>query len=149
MIFKFIFPILAGLSIVFQGTLNRHIATQVGLVSAVFLNALVFLIFSGILWTLVRYGVLSGVPILSAKPFTGLELLDLIPGIFGFLIVFCTPMAISYLGAPVTFATIICTQLLGSMAIEYYTTKQVPNMSSLLGVIVMLVGLFLLMNGKK
>lgn len=149
MIFKFIFPILAGLSIVFQGTLNRHIATQVGLVSAVFLNALVFLIFSGILWTLVRYGVLSGVPILSAKPFTGLGLIDLIPGIFGFLIVFCTPMAISYLGAPVTFATIICTQLLASMAIEYYTTKQVPNMSSLLGVIVMLLGLFLLMNGKK
>lgn len=149
MIFKLIFPILAGLSIVFQGTLNRHIAAQVGLVSAVFLNALVFLVFAGFLWTLVRYGVLTGIPILTIKPWTGLGLLDFLPGIFGFLIVFCTPMAINHLGAPVTFATIICTQLLGSMVIEFYTTKQPPNTSSLLGVLIMLVGLFFLINGKK
>lgn len=149
MIFKFIFPILAGISIVLQGTLNRHIATQIGLVSAVFLNALIFLIFSGILWLLVRYELVGSIPFLSARSIEGLKWWDLLPGIFGFLIVFSTPLAISFLGANLTFAVIICTQLAVSVAWDSVVNKQVPPISTAVGVTVMLVGLLILSSGRE
>lgn len=149
MIFKFIFPVLAGVSIVLQGTLNRQIAGQIGLVSAVFLNALVFLVFSGILWLLVRYELISGIPILSAKPLMGLSWWDVLPGLFGFLIVFSTPLAISFLGANLTFAMIICTQLAVSILWDSISNRQAPSVSTLVGVGVMLIGLAILSLGRK
>ncbi|MDD3022258.1 MAG: DMT family transporter [Alphaproteobacteria bacterium] len=149
MIFKFIFPILAGISIVLQGTLNRHLATQIGLVSAVFLNALIFLIFSAILWLLVRYELVGGIHLLTARSIEGLKWWDFLPGIFGFLIVFSTPVAITFLGANLTFAVIICTQLAVSVAWDSLVNKQIPPMSTVLGVIVMLVGLVILSSGRK
>lgn len=149
MILKLIFPILAGLCIVLQGTLNRHIATQIGLVSAVFLNACVFLLFSALLWVLVKYEVIGGIPLLTARSIDGLRWWDFLPGICGFLIVFSTPLAIGYLGANLTFAVIICTQLAVSLIWDSVANKQAPSISAVAGVVVMLVGLIILSSGRK
>ncbi|WP_374074675.1 DMT family transporter [Bdellovibrio bacteriovorus] len=149
MTIKFLLPILAGFSIVLQGTLNRNSASQIGLVSAIFLNAMILLVFSGALWFLMKYEMIGGGATLSAKPFAGIEWWQFLPGICGFLIVFSTPLAIESLGANLTFAAIICTQLAVSMLWDCYTQKSLPSPMSLLGVGVMFVGLVLLMVGRK
>lgn len=149
MIFKLILPIIAGFSIVLQGTLNRTSATQIGLVSAVFLNALVFLIFSGAFWLAIRFELVGGLSTMSAKTFMDLKWWQILPGVLGFLIVLLTPLSIEFLGANLTFAVIICTQLFVSMLWDSYMEKVSPSPLSLLGVGVMVVGLILIVAAKS
>ncbi|WII73298.1 DMT family transporter [Bdellovibrio sp. 22V] len=149
MVIKFFLPIVAGLSIVLQGTLNRNSATQIGLVSAILLNAGILLVLAGALWLLMKFQIISGTPALSAKPFMDLRWWQLLPGLCGFLIVFATPMAIENFGANLTFSVIICTQLLVSLFWDSYAQKTPPSWMSLVGVAVMCVGLFILMSSKK
>lgn len=149
MILKFLFPVLAGLSIVLQGTLNRQVSTQIGLASTVFVNGLVFLFFTGGLWFLIRYGFISGGSLFVAKPIETLGWLEILPGIFGCFIVYMTPLAITHLGPNLTFSIIICTQLAVSVVWESIEQKSVPNVATFAGVAVMLLGVFLLLNGRK
>ncbi|WP_415063050.1 DMT family transporter [Bdellovibrio sp.] len=149
MIFKFLLPIVAGISIVLQGTLNRTSASQIGLVSAVFLNALVFLVFSGVFWLAMRFELIGGLTTMSAKPFIDLKWWQILPGVLGFFIVLLTPLAIEFLGANLTFAAIICTQLAVSMIWDSYMEKAPPSPLSLVGVGVMVVGLVLIVVSKK
>lgn len=149
MVFKFLFPIIAGISIVLQGTLNRNLATQIGLASAVLLNALIFLLLSGTLWLLLKFEVIGGISGLSPKSIIGLKWWDFLPGLFGFLIVFSTPLAISYLGANLTFAAIICTQLTLSLVWDSFVNKSLPTLTSVGGVAIMIVGLIVLFSGRR
>lgn len=149
MILKFIFPVLAGLSIVLQGTLNRQVSAQIGLASTVFINGLVFLFFTGAIWFLIRYGFISGGSLFVAKPIETLGWLEILPGIFGCFIVYMTPLSITYLGPNLTFSIIICTQLAVSVLWESIEQKSVPNLATFAGVVVMLLGVFILLNGRK
>lgn len=149
MILKFFLPIIVGVSIVLQGTLNRNSATHIGLASAVFLNAVVFLFFSAGFWALIKFNIISGNAIASINPFTDFHWWQILPGCFGFLIVFLVPLAIEYLGANLTFAAIICTQLLVSMIWDFWAHKTTPTLMSLVGVAIMIAGLAVLMLGKK
>lgn len=146
---KFFFPIIAGISIVLQGALNRNSTTHMGLASAVFLNALVFLFFSGIVWGLFKWNLISGNSQASVDSLADFQWWYILPGIFGCLIVFSTPLAIEYLGANSAFAIIICTQLLASLAWDFIFEKTTPTVLSLTGTLLMIVGLFVLLAGKK
>lgn len=149
MILKFIFPILAGISIVLQGTLNRQVAAQIGLVSAVVLNAVVFLVFSVLLWVLVKYNFISGLPGQGANAWGELNWWALLPGIFGFIIVFSTPIAIHYLGANLAFSMVICTQLGASLIWDSVAKKTFPSLMTSAGVLVMLLGVLILIFSRK
>lgn len=149
MVLNFFLPILAGCSIVLQGVLNRNSAAHIGLVSAIFLNALVFFVLSGVLWLAFKYEYLPEIASLSAKSISDLQWWQFLPGICGFVIVLCTPLAINFLGANLTFAAIITTQLFFSMLWDSLSNKTLPTMSNLTGVVVMLVGLVILISGKR
>lgn len=149
MVLNLFLPILAGCSIVLQGVLNRNSSFHIGLVSAIFLNAIVFSVLSGILWIAFKYEYLPEFASLSAKSFTDLQWWQYLPGICGFVIVLCTPLAINFLGANLTFATVIITQLVFSMLWDSFSNKTVPSISNLAGVGIMIVGLIVLMSGKR
>lgn len=149
MIFKFLLPVAVGMSIVLQGGLNRNSTSHMSLAFVVFINAIVFLTFSAGYWALTKFSVVSGNVSSSAGPFSNFQWWQILPGLFGFLIVFCTPLAIEHLGANSTFAVIICTQLLVSMIWDSLTQKTAPTMMSLIGVSIMMAGLAVLILGKK
>ncbi|HEY8272496.1 MAG TPA: DMT family transporter [Pseudobdellovibrionaceae bacterium] len=146
---KFFLPIIAGISIVLQGTLNRNSTTYMGLTSAVLLNAIVFLFFSIGAWVLFKLNLIGGSANSSVNPLVHFQWWYILPGIFGCLIVFSTPLAIKFLGANSAFAIIICTQLVVSMLWDFTFEKTTPTAMSLTGVVIMIVGLFVLMAGKK
>lgn len=147
MILKLLLPVLAGVSIVLQGTLNKNSAQQIGLASAVFLNALVFLVVSAVLWLFIKY---NGVNFFgAAKSLADLKWWQYLPGILGFVIVLSTPLAIHYLGANLTFAVIICTQLAVSLLWDVAVTRTAPSITSLAGLTVMYAGLFILLRGSR
>lgn len=146
---KFLLPIVAGLSIVLQGTLNRHSSNYIGLPSVILLNAMIFLFFSAGFWALYKFSGTGGNTDVFGNPFSNFQWWQILPGFFGFLIVFSTPLSIKYLGANSTFAVIICTQLIVSMVWDSYMQKVAPTIMSLVGVAVMVAGLFVLIMGKR
>ena len=149
MILKLLLPVLAGVSIVLQGTLNKNSAQSLGLASAVLLNALVLVVVSFLFWSVFR-ALESSPPstFLLAKPFVNLSWWQFLPGILGFFIVLTTPLSIRYLGATLTFAIIICTQLAISMFWDSIVAKTLPTLMSVAGLVLMYVGLFVLIRGK-
>ncbi|MGZ3774108.1 MAG: DMT family transporter [Pseudobdellovibrionaceae bacterium] len=148
MTYKFLLPVVAGLSIVLQGALNRNSSANSDLSSVVFVNAIVFLVFSVVVLALIKFNFINGTAT-PLNPFSNFQWWHVFPGFFGFLIVFSTPLAIEFLGANVTFAVIICTQLVVSMIWDSYVEKRTPTAMSLVGVSVMIVGLAVLMLGKN
>lgn len=145
---KYFIPVIAGLSIVFQATLNRSSAEQIGLVSAIFINAAVFMIIAGVYWFGVRMNLLPTTETLLAKELVHLQWWQFVPGVLGFFIVICTPMAIQFFGAANTFATIICTQLLVSTLWDSWQKKTMPSLHSVFALILILVGVFILLKPK-
>ena len=141
-------PIVTGFSIVLQGGLNRASASHIGLLSAVLLNAVIFVMFAGLLWFLARMGVLPLVGEMGAGSFKGLSLWQIWPGIFGFLIVLLTPWAIMHLGAGLTFALIIATQLLVSLAWDCLQNQAWPPISSWVGIALVLAGAVILLRSS-
>lgn len=149
MTFKFLLPVVVGMSIVLQGALNRNSLTYMSLASVVFLNAIIFLFFSAAFWILTKFNVFSGYPNTSMSLFANFHWWQVLPGCFGFLIVLSTPLAIKYLGANLAFAVIICTQLIVSMTWDSLTQKIVPTVTSLMGISIMIAGLAVLILGRK
>ncbi|MGZ3771043.1 MAG: DMT family transporter [Bdellovibrio sp.] len=149
MIFKYLLPVIVGLSIVFQGTLNRTSTGYIGLASAVLLNAIIFLVFATAYWLIGRFNFLSTSDMASINFASNFQWWQMLPGFLGFLIVFCTPIAIGYFGANLTYAIIICTQLLASMLWDSVLQKTLPSTMSLFGVVIMGVGLGFLLVGKR
>lgn len=146
---KYLIPILAGFSIVFQATLNRSSASQIGLVTAIFVNAAVFMIVATVYWLAMRAQWINGSEVLSAHKINQLQWWQIIPGILGFFIVICTPLSIQYFGAASTFSIIVCTQMVLSLIWDSFQTKTVPSALSLLAIGFIIVGVFILLKFKK
>ncbi|MGZ3744351.1 MAG: DMT family transporter [Pseudobdellovibrionaceae bacterium] len=146
---KFFLPMIAGFSIVLQGALNRNSTTHMGLISVALLNAIIFLFFSLGIWLLIKLNIIMGSENAAVNPFTHLQWWQILPGILGYLIVCATPLAIEYLGANSTFAIIICTQLLVSLAWDAIYEKTAPTIMSIIGILIMMGGLAVLLSGKK
>ncbi len=149
MTLKLLLPLLAGISIVIQGTLNKTSANQLGIASALLLNSLILLVIAIGFWLLMKYSVLSGFGETSSLHFSDLKWWQYLPGILGFVIILSTPLAIQHLGANLTFALIICTQLIISLLWDSLAQKAWPNLISWLGIAVMVSGVLILLAGKK
>lgn len=146
---KYLIPLLAGFSIVFQATLNRNSASQIGLVTAIFVNAAVFMVIATVYWLAMRAQWIQGNAILSAKEIELLHWWQVIPGILGFLIVICTPMSIQFFGAATTFSIIVCTQLVLSLIWDSVQSKTFPSVVSLFAMSLIIIGVFILLKFKK
>ncbi len=110
-------PGFLGVAAVLQGGLNRQIAAQVGLPSAVLINASVLLLLSSALWilacrspaTLPAFMQLAGHPALFRAWW-------LLPGLLGLALVLGIPYAIPRLGAFPVFLGILVGQMITSLA---------------------------------
>ena len=139
-------PFVAGVSIILQAGLNRYSSTQLGLLSAVLLNSLVFFLVSLAIWILVKKGMMPVPQSLAIQPVTEFKAWWLIPGTFGFLIVLCIPLGLQYLPASIVFGLSIATQLVMSVAWDYFTAGIVPTVQKIIGLCVLFVGSLLMVT---
>ena len=135
-------PLIVGASVVFQGTINKTFIDNIGLPLAVLINGLVFFIPS------VIYLLLNRNENLDFSQFQ-FHWIQLIPGVFGFLIVWLTPMSINVIGPTVTFSFIIASQLILSLAVEFYQTKTPPTFMTLAGVLILALGAGIVLMAPK
>lgn len=110
-------PVIVGLAVVLQGGFNRQVSMQWGLATTVFVNGIVFLVVSLILW-----GVMKLRPGVLPREFLPPEAAGsvavwrvILPGVFGVVIVTGLPWAITRMGALGAVLILLVTQLVVSM----------------------------------
>ncbi len=140
-----ILPVILALSVVLQGMLNKKIAAEQSLVFAVFLNATVFLIVSGVLFFISKKYSESmpsflKMPIDSKNIFSSDNLWYLIPGLCGFVLVLGIPWALQNLGSAKTFIILIVSQIILSLLAEKFVFNNDLSILKITGALVALVG---------
>lgn len=140
MSFSILLPLIVGFSIVLQGTLNRAYSGNIGMGSAIFMNGVVFFVASIIYWYFNQTVNFN---------WGQITLWHVLPGIFGFLIVLLTPLSIGAIGSTLTFALIIASQLILSLAIESLQNKALPSINVLGGVLLLMAGAIVIFTANK
>lgn len=137
-------PLALGVTVVLQATLNRTMALQYGLASAVLLNAAVFFILSLGFFISAKYTP-TLVPEfmrvrISEQSFSWLYLL---PGLCGFFLVLGLPWAIQNIGPSTSFLLLIASQIVVSLGLEIYQSGITPPLVRILGALLVIVGAIL------
>ena len=143
--FYFILPVLVGAASVLQNTLNKRISESMGLALALLINSVVVLVFSAILFIVVRLLPDSSLPELFRQK-GGWSWSDpklLIPSFCGFLIIAGAPWAISRIGATKVFILMIVAQILVSLLWDYWAESLPVSPLRLVGAALTLVGALL------
>jgi transporter family-2 protein len=130
-------PILVGSCIVAQGMFNKNIASVWKMSSVVLLNMSISLLLSCGFFLYQRYAA----PVASAFP--EFKWWFLLPGIFGFLVVTLTPLAIAELGAFRVFLVTVTTQLLLSIAVDSVVHRIPLTWGRIIGAGLSIAGVFL------
>ena len=144
-------PVILGIAVVLQGILNRKIGGTIGLSTAVFINALVFLILSAALLATSYlkphlFPEFLRVPSVSWK--NALEQsntslwLYWVPGFCGFLLVLGVPFAIHSIGPSKTFVVLVSAQIAFSVLLEIAVQSEL-NPWKLLGAGLAMAGAYL------
>lgn len=133
-------PAILGFVVVLQAGLNKKIAAQWGLSTAVLLNAVVFAILAFAVYAL---GLWKTEAAVSTRSFSWWYL---IPGALGCVLVFGGPWAITKWGALHTFILVISAQLLASLLWDMYVEDIPVTTLRLAGVGITWVGALLVCN---
>lgn len=142
MLVGLILPFLIGTLGVLQNTLNRVFATSLGLGSTLLMNGLVLAV-CGILFQLGIRSFPSEAlpemyrPLAHPRPFVAY---DLVPGIFGFLIIAAMPWAIQRMGATRVFVGVIAAQIIVSMLWDKWVEGISVSVWKVAGAILALAG---------
>lgn len=135
-------PLLCGLAVVAQAGLNRRVAGQWGLLSAVLMNMVVATVA-----TFGVYAVARSVPGLwpEAAPaqgrlFDGFTPWHLVPGLCGVVIVLGMPWAIGRLGAVQSVLLLMAAQLLTSLVWDAMVEGRPPTLARVVGSAVAFAG---------
>lgn len=138
----FLIPLFLGVTVIAQGALNRSISVDWGLVSAVFLNAAVFLAVSFFLLLTNKYLPENLPDYLKLQNFdmSKFKWWFLIPGLCGFFLVLGIPWSMQLNGATKTFVLLIVTQVVLSLLFEKFFME--INVSTM-----KIVGAFIAMTG--
>lgn len=109
--------LLAGAFGVLQNTLNKQFATSLGLAWTILINGIVLCVCGVAFFFALRFAPAESLPeIFRPLPGArGLRAYDVLPGIFGFLIIASLPWVIERQGATRVFIAIIAAQLITSM----------------------------------
>jgi uncharacterized membrane protein YdcZ (DUF606 family) len=133
-------PLILGLTVVLQGTLNKKIGESIGLVSAVFINAAIFFILSGILYVVSRWNPSLLPDFLRPKGSLTIEKSwYLVPGICGFVLVTGLPIAIRQLGPAKSFILLISSQILVSLIFDHILGNNTTGLK-VAGALLILIG---------
>ena len=134
-------PLALGATVVTQATLNRQMGSQLGLSTAVAINAAVFLILSLGIYAIAKYTP-TIVPefFQIQKPTENFKLSYLIPGTCGFLLVMGLPWSIQTLGPSTSFVLLITAQIILSVILEATTSAAPPSLWKALGALLVLAG---------
>lgn len=133
-------PLITGISIIFQAGLNRQSSMQLGLLSAVLLNSFIFFFVSLVVWICVRKEWVSVPAMFQIKEISQIQLWYLIPGVLGFFIVLCMPLALRNMPASVAFGLSIATQLIVSVIWDYFTLGTWPTLQKIAGLTLLFIG---------
>lgn len=140
-----ILPVILAFSVVSQGLLNKKVGAEQGLAFAVFLNAIVFLIVSGILFFISK-NFSESVPAFLKLPTDSKNIFSienawyLIPGLCGFVLVLGIPWSLQNLGSAKTFIILIVSQIILSLLAEKFYFQNEVSLLKMAGALVALVG---------
>lgn len=138
-------PVIVGLAVVLQGGFNRQVSQQWGLATTVFVNGIVFLLVSLILWGAMklRPGVLPRefLPPDVSGPVAAWRVI--LPGVFGVVIVTGLPWAIARMGALGAILVLLVTQLAVSMIWDAVVEGVPIHPMRVLGAVLALAGAWL------
>lgn len=145
MMLAWFIPVLVGVAVVLQGGFNRQVSEQWGLANTVFVNGIVFLVVSILLWLLARLrpGMLSPefLPPIDGSSVALWRLI--LPGVFGVLIVTGLPWAIARLGALGAILIVLVTQLVVSILWDRFVEGLPLHPTRIAGAALALIGAWL------
>ena len=138
-------PVVVGLAVVLQGGFNRQVSTQWGLATTVFVNGIVFLVVSLILWGAMklRPEMLPREFLPAASPGSVAAWRVILPGIFGVVIVTGLPWAIARMGALGAILILLVTQLAVSMVWDLVVEDVPVQPMRVIGAVLALAGAWL------
>lgn len=147
--FYLIIPILLGFTVVAQGVLNRHIGTEWGLSSAVFLNALVFMIVSFALVIVAKIfpEIMPEYLRIQQIDLDKMKWWFLIPGLCGFFLVLGIPWSIQMAGPSKTFLVLIASQIVLGLLYEKLFLDEPISTMKYAGAVVSTIGVALFTLG--
>ncbi|OFZ30452.1 MAG: hypothetical protein A2622_08595 [Bdellovibrionales bacterium RIFCSPHIGHO2_01_FULL_40_29] len=137
-------PAILGIAVVLQAGLNKKIAAQWGLTTAVLLNALVFAVVAIIFYSLSVWR-MDWFPVNMKANFDSKTFLwwYIIPGILGCVLVFGGPWAVARWGAVHTFIIVISAQLLASLIWDWQVENLPVSTVRIAGIGLSWIGAFL------
>ncbi|MFD1887876.1 DMT family transporter [Paenibacillus wenxiniae] len=135
-----IFAILAGVFLGLQGIVNSHTGAIVGTWHAVMMNQLGGFVLAGVIWMATGGG--------GWRQFREVKKLYRLGGAFAAIIVFSNITAMHHIGATLTIAVLLISQLCMTFVIDargwFDTIKQRIGRAQWLGITLMITGVFLL-----
>lgn len=140
---RLFWPFLLGTLVVFQPALNRRILESRGLGFAAFFNSAVLFILAGLLLLALRIAG-SRAPAFLVPRFEGaLPWWYVLPGVFGFALVTCVPLAMRAVGALSTVALMLAGQLTMAMVWDAWSASERPTPLRVTGAALALSGALL------
>lgn len=140
-----IFPLLAaaGIALVMQNLLMVRITESVStvVITLVINSAMGLVLLLGTL--LVRNG-LAGI---HETPQT-IRPWVILPGLLGSFFVFAGIVGYQSVGAAVTISVLVSSQLVAGMLLDAYKAQAAPSLLSVLGVVLLIVGVVLILRGR-
>ncbi|MBH1988828.1 MAG: DMT family transporter [Myxococcaceae bacterium] len=144
MIFYLIAPVFIGFMSVLQIGLNKQLGQQYGLSLVLGINALMILLTSGLLFFATLFFASRFGPFLAGDGSTvSFKLWHLLPGLFGFSVIFGLPYCMNHVGALPVFIIFVTAQTIASMLWDLGVEKMPFVATKLLGAIIALIGVFL------
>jgi len=145
MLFSLFFPLIIGSFGVLQNTINRKIATTMGLPLALVINNLILLACSILLFFILRFAPAGWAPDIFREKngLSAFTWVHFLPGLFGFFIIAIAPWAIERAGATRVFIGIIVAQIVVSLLWDFYVESMPVSPSRFAGAALALAGAFL------
>lgn len=137
---SFLVSLALGVCSVMQAGLNRKVALKFDLTSATFFSSAVLFVFSALLF-------FSSGRKSFGRAFAGLEAWQVLPGLFGIVLVAGIPWAISKWGATPVFVGLVTSQVLSSFVWDAVVEKSPPGFHQVSGAALSLLGFVIVSRG--
>lgn len=141
MTFFLILPLILGVTVVMQGTLNRQIGLNHGLATALLINSIVFLVLNVVVYVLAKYTPSIFPEFIQVRdsdaPYNWKYM---VPGFCGFLLVLGLPWAIDNIGAAKALLLLIISQIIAGFVWDYMNAEAPMHWLKFAGAALTMVG---------
>lgn len=136
----YLFPLLAGICICFQGLINGYWQSRIGIHSTILINGIVVTTMSFIFYLFGNSTPINHV-ISSVKPWLFFN------GLFGFIILTIAALAFPRIGATSVIVIIMCGQILTGVIIDHLGLLNLPHQPvsflRIVGILLLFIGTYL------